>query len=104
MPIQLYAFFFQSGAVERWESTYRKQGFLDKTATFEGRKNKTLEYFEEARALYLSHHVYDQLTHVDLNMGFAYERSQQLPEACKAFDRALEDYKTNVEANPGAKR
>src|SRR5437762_1713135 len=54
---RLYGFFFQSEAVERWGHLYRKKGFLDKSATFEGRKNKALEYFEEARALYSGHHV-----------------------------------------------
>jgi len=100
---RLYGFFFQSEAVGRWGSHYRRQGFLDKSATFEGRKNKTLEYFEEARALYSDHHVYDRLSNVDLHMGFAYERVGQRLPACKAYDRALEDYKNNTEANPGAK-
>jgi tetratricopeptide (TPR) repeat protein len=100
---RLYGFFFQSEAVDRWERTYRKQGFLDKSATFEGRKSKAMEYFEEARALYLSHQAYDQLTNVDLNMGFAYERNLQRLEACKAFDRALEDYMNNTQAHPAAK-
>src|SRR5258708_6268973 len=93
---RLYGLFFQSEAVDRWGNIYRKQGFLDKTATFDGRKNRALGYFEEARALYSEHHVYDRLTNVDLNMGFSFERNHQLPEACKAYDRALEDYKKNI--------
>jgi len=100
---RLYGFFFQSEAVERWEHVYRRQGFLDKTATFEGRKNKALQYFEEARALYSEHHVYDRMTNVDLNLGFAYERNRQWPEACKEFDRAREDYNKNVQDHPNSK-
>jgi tetratricopeptide (TPR) repeat protein len=98
---RLYGFFFQSEAVDRRDSQYRKHGFLDKSATFEGRKNKALEYFEEARALYSNHNAYDRLMNVDLNAGFLYERMSQLPAACRAYDRALEDYKNNMKTNPG---
>ena len=101
---RVYGFFFQSEAVERWGHVYRRQGFLDKSATFDGRITKALEYFEGARGLYSDHHAYDRLTNVDLNMGFTFERHHLISEACKAYDHALRDYQNNARENPSARQ
>ncbi len=99
-----YGFFFRSPSVEgKWNKIYRANGFLDKSATFETRYAKSIEYFEKARAIYAENKRFDRLTNVDLNMGFSYAGMGNKDAACNAFDRSLESYRENLRQTPGAR-
>jgi tetratricopeptide (TPR) repeat protein len=98
-----YGFFFRSSSVAKWNKVYRENGFLDKSATFETRHAKSIEYFEKARAIYADHKRFDALTNVNMNMGFTYVAMGDREAACRAFDRALESYHENIRQNPTAK-
>jgi len=69
-----YGFFFRARSVGgKWSKFYRDNGFLDRSATFDTRYMKSIEYFEMARAIFSAHQRFDALTNVDLNMGFTFE-------------------------------
>lgn len=84
-----YGYFFRSPSVKRWEQTYRKYGFLDKTATFDQRLNKSIEYYVKARDLFTKNNSYDGLSNVDLNLASVYEEKGEREMACKALDSSL---------------
>ena len=64
-----YGFFFRSASVEKSAQYFRNVGFIEKTATFETRYSKSIEYFEKARDIYTEQKKYDALINVYLNMG-----------------------------------
>lgn len=100
-----YGFFFVSRSVAvTWASYYRKQGFLDPTATFDHRLQKSDEYFEKAVVLYEAEGRFDAATNASLNMGFALGAMHATQAACRAFDRSLADWGKNVRANPAARQ
>src|SRR5436190_669032 len=47
-----YGLFFLSPSIQKWNKVYRDSGFLDKSATFDTRYAKSIEYFEKAAAIY----------------------------------------------------
>ena len=99
-----YGFFFRSPAIEgKWSQHYRENGFLDKSATFEGRYEKSIEYLEKARTIFAQYRRFDALTNVNLNMGFTYEVMGYGAAACEAFDRSLENNRDNLHQNPKGK-
>jgi hypothetical protein len=98
-----YGFFFRSASVGRLSNFYRKNGFLDKSATFDARYGKSVEYFERARLIYAAHQRFDALVNVDLNMGFTLELMGDQPAACRAFDRSLQDSAEHARQSPDAK-
>ena len=99
-----YGFFFRSRSIEgKWNKFYRENGFLDKSATFDTRYAKSIEYFEKARIIFTENNRFDALTNVNMNMGFTYVAMGNREAACQAFDRALESYHENIRQNPTAK-
>ena len=99
-----YGFFFRSRSVGgKWSKFYRDNGFLDRSATFDARYIKSIEYFEMARAIYSAHQRFDALTNVDLNMGFTFELMGDRQAACQAFDRSRQDHTEMLRRNPDAK-
>jgi hypothetical protein len=98
-----YGFFFRSASVGKWANYYRENGFLDRSATFDARYSKSIEYFEMARAIYFAHRRFDMLTNVDLNMGFTFELMGNHQAACQAFDRSVDDHTEMLRRNPGVK-
>jgi len=99
-----YGFFFRSSSVKgKWNKFYRNNGFLDRSATFDTRYIKSIEYFELARAIYSAHQQFDALTNVDLNMGFTYELMGDPNAACQAFDRSRQDHTEMLRRNPSAR-
>ena len=99
-----YGFFFRSPSIEgKWNKHYRENGFLDKSATFNSRYDKSIDYFERARAIYVENKRFDALTNVDLNIGFTYVAMGNRDAACKAFDRSLESYNENLRQTSGAR-
>jgi tetratricopeptide (TPR) repeat protein len=99
-----YGFFFRSRSIEgKWNTFYRENGFLDKSASFDTRYAKSIEYFERARAIFSEYKRFDVLTNVNHNMGFTYELMGNSKAACAAFERALESNRENLRQNPTAK-
>lgn len=99
-----YGFFFESGSVEgKWSKQYREGGFLDKSATFDTRFEKSIEYFEKARAIFAGQKRFGDLTNVNMNLGYVYSTLGKRDAACQSFDRSLENYRDNLRHNPFAK-
>jgi tetratricopeptide (TPR) repeat protein len=99
-----YAFFFRSPSVGgKGSDFYRKNGFLDPSATFDTRYAKSVEYFERARQIFVAHHRLDALTNVDLNLGFTHELMGDRQAACQAFNRSLQDNTEHLRQRPDAR-
>ena len=99
-----YGFFIRSPSIEgKWNKYYRENGFLDKSATFDSRYMKSIEYFEKARTIFADNKRFDALTNVDLNMGFTYVAMGNRAAACQAFDKSVESNRENLRQNPAAK-
>jgi tetratricopeptide (TPR) repeat protein len=85
-----YGIFFRSASVKRYEDVYRRDGFLDKTVTFDQRFDKAIEYFGKSRDIYAKAQTSDDLvSNVDLNMALAYRAKGDSKHACKALDSSL---------------
>jgi len=97
-----YAFFFRSASVRKHEEYYRSVGFRDKSATFDSRYLKSIEYFEKARDLYMGHEKHDGLMNVYLNMGFTYQLMDTPKAACPVFDKSLSSYNEYLKSHPDA--
>jgi len=98
-----YGFFFRAPSIEKWQKYYREKGFLDRTATFDIRYAKSLEYFEKAKNLFEENQKYDLLTNVYLNIGWTYELMNNQKAACTAFEQSLKANKKHMETIPNAK-
>lgn len=99
-----YGLFFESRSIYgKWSKQYKEKGFLDKSATFDTRFEKSIEYFEKAGAIYAQNKRFDALTNVYLNLGDIYTAIGKREEGCQAFDRCLKSYHDNIRQNPTAK-
>lgn len=99
-----YGYFFRSRSVSGKSSIYYKEhGFLDKSATFDTRYEKSVEYYKKSREIYAHLQKFDAMTNVDLNMGFSYELAGDKKLACKAYADSLADNHENLRLNPDAK-
>jgi len=85
-----YGFFFRSPALKKWREYYEANGFLEKSATFNNRYDKSIEYFENAAGLFTKNNKFDKLTNIYLNMGFSYEFADKNDKACEAYKMSLE--------------
>lgn len=97
-----YGFFFRSSAVEKWRKHYESDGFLDKTATYSNRYDKSIEYFDQSARLFAKNNKYDKVTNVYLNMGFTYEFAGRNEKACERYKASLESNAKFAKDNPGA--
>jgi len=96
-----YAFFLESVTIEKWESHYRKNGFMDKSVIYDARYEKAVEYFQKARDIYSKKAKYDLLTNIDLVTGNTYlTYIGDQNKACKYYDRSLADYQEFNKENP----
>lgn len=101
---RVYGLFFRSPSVAGKSSThYREYGFLDRSATFETRLDKAIEYLTKSREHYFEHERFDALTNVDLNIGLTYAAMHNLDAACKAFDQSVVDFRENIRKVPDAR-
>jgi hypothetical protein len=98
-----YGKFFASDAVARWEYVYRRDGFRDKSVTFDQRFAKSVEYLERARPLLWDAQQFDAVTNLDYNLGWSYVRTKQRDKTCEAFTRSLDAYEENIARHPTAK-
>lgn len=99
-----YAFFLMSRAVGDWEPHYRKDGFLDKTISFDSRYEKAIDYLQKTRDIYVRHKKYDGMSNVDLVTGNVYlSYIGDENKACQYYDKCLTDYQEFRKANPDTK-
>lgn len=97
---RIYGFFFRSSSVEHWEKVYRSSGFLDKSATFDGRLDKSIEYFDQSGRLLAQAEKYDQLANVEFNRGVSFTMMRNTNSACAAYDASLAAQWRASEADP----
>ena len=107
---QLYADLLKSPSIGNWELVYRKNGFIDKSVTFDNRKEKAKEYFKYAIEYYSkavdileASKQYDTLTNLYFNLTSIFSYLDDKPNLCKNLELSIESYKKNIEANPDAK-
>ncbi len=99
---RVYGSFFKSRSVRLWNK-YREHGFLDNSATFDSRYEKSVEYFKKSREVFTSLQRFDALTNVNLNLGFAYAIMGDPIQACRAFDESAANNRENLRLNPNVK-
>ncbi len=98
-----YGFFFRSGAVEKWNKHYKKDGFMEPLATYNNRYDKSIEYFAKSETIYKEHKRYDALTNIYLNMAFTYEFAGDKAQACEAYKKSLSSNEQQMKDQPGSK-
>ena len=105
-----YGDLLRSPSVARYEAIYRRDGFIDKSITFDGRSAKAtelymkaLEYYRIAEKRELTADKYDALTNVYYNMAGINLVLGAKDEACTDYDRTLQAYATNMKQNPAAR-
>lgn len=105
-----YGDLLRSTAILKWEKVYRRDGFQDKSITFDNRFEKASEFYrtaighyEKAAAQKRESGQYDALTNVYFNMAWSYYVIDDKQKACSSYDRAVEAYTENMRRNPSAK-
>lgn len=105
-----YGDLLRSPAIVRWEKVYRRDGFRDKSITFENRHQKSSEFFQRALEYYgqavqqlKQASKYDALTNVYFNMAWTNYKLDRRDAACIDFTRAVQAHSENVRLNPTAK-
>ena len=105
-----YAHLLTSPAVASRESLYRRDGFVDRSITFDNRLakandfyRKALEYYNQAVPQLRDSGRYDALTNVYFNMAWVHLALGEKDQACSDFDRTLQAYTENVQRTPSAK-
>ena len=98
-----YAIFLRSRAVEKYSERYKERGFIEKSITYKNRYLKSIEFLNKSKEYYLTKQKYDELTNTYLHIGFTYAASNNLSEACNAFNKSIDANKAFVEKNPKAK-
>jgi tetratricopeptide (TPR) repeat protein len=105
-----YGDLLTSRAVANWEIIYRRDGFQDKSVTFDNRLAKAsehysqaLDYFERAAQQHRDAGRYDALTNVYFSMGWSNYMLNQREKACGFYEQTLEAYAENIRRNPTAK-
>jgi tetratricopeptide (TPR) repeat protein len=104
-----YADFLRSQAVVNWQTAYRRNGFFDRSVTYDNRLEKAsehyakaLEYYRLAETKELAAGKYDALTNVYYNMALSKFALGARDEACMYYARALQAYNDNMQQNPTA--
>lgn len=96
-----YGFFFRSHSLEgKWGTYYYEHGFLDKTVTYGTRYQASIDYFKQARAIFLANQQFDAVTNVDLNMGFTYMLMGDKRSGCNAFDQSFDSMREAMRRDP----
>ncbi len=105
-----YGDLLRSPAILKWETVYRRDGFQDKSITFDNRFEKASEFYRKALTYYgraeqqqRQTETYDALTNVYFNMAWSHYRLDERDKACGYYDRAVEAYDENIRRNPSAK-
>lgn len=95
-----YAIFLRSYAVEKYQGRYIKQGFIDKSITYDTRHEKSIEYLELSKDYYQSQEKYGDLTNAYLHMGFTYAVAGENTKACNVLKESISANKIFTEENP----
>jgi tetratricopeptide (TPR) repeat protein len=105
-----YGDLLRSPAVAKHEIAYRRDGFQDRSVTFDNRfskasefTSKALEYYRLAEKQDRESAKFDALTNVYFNMAWCYYTLDDREKACGFYDRTLEAYTENIRRNPTAK-
>jgi hypothetical protein len=100
---RIYGLFFRAPMLVKFADYYRERGFIDPTARYDTRLEKSIEYFDRARALLETRGLHDTLTNVWLNTGFTYEFMKDPVRACEAYARSHAAYRAHMRAHPDSK-
>jgi tetratricopeptide (TPR) repeat protein len=100
---RIYGIFFNAQAINNWQKYYQENGFMDKSASYETRYQKALEYFEKSLSLAVKNQNIDMPSNLYLLMGFSYQNLKKTDDACRAFDKSLAAHKIMVTQNPQTK-
>jgi tetratricopeptide (TPR) repeat protein len=100
---RIYGIFFKSQAVERMQTNYRENGFSDKSASYENRFDKSLEYLGKSRALLEKNGDVSSLPNVHLLLGWTHVQMKNTRAACEAFDESLKVHQLRVARYPATK-
>jgi hypothetical protein len=102
-----YGDLLKSESVRRWEGIYRRDGFRDKTITFDSRLAKALEFYRLALESYaraepaeVNASQYDSLTNLYFNMGLASHYLGSDADACNYFAKSFDASEHNRTLNP----
>jgi tetratricopeptide (TPR) repeat protein len=105
-----YGDLLRSPAVAKWEQAYRRDGFQDKTVSFDNRfvkaseyYSKALDYYRRAEPQHRASETYDALTNLYYNMANSHYRLNERDLACGYYDKTLAAYNENIRRNPNAK-
>jgi len=97
-----YGFFFRSPYTETWSKAFKEYGFHDKTATYENRYLKSIEYFNKSKQIFTQLDKFGLLSNINLNMAFTYNMMEKTELACQALDESVMSNKKYLRANPEA--
>jgi tetratricopeptide (TPR) repeat protein len=104
-----YGDFLRSQAVANWEPQYRRNGFFDRSVTFDNRLDKAREFYGKALEAYAGavpqlteKGRYDALTNIYFNMAWVHLALNQKQQACESFERTLKAYDQNMQHYPSA--
>jgi len=99
----MYGVFFKSNAVGALQTTYEPSGFLDTTATFKNRYEKSIEYFNKAEMIATKLQNKNMIANMQFNKAYAYVAIGDNHQACKSFASCLEFNRQFHRENPDAK-
>ena len=106
-----YGELLSSRVVASREKVYRRDGFYDRSLTFDARLAKAEEYFrkalplfDEAEKRYLKSGTYDRLSNAYFREANALLYLKQKPAACDSLVKAKEAARTNIARNPDARQ
>jgi tetratricopeptide (TPR) repeat protein len=97
-----YGIFLKSPSVRKWGDFFIKNGFLDKTVTFNTRLDKSIEYFNKAKSQFENTKSYDMVSNVYLQLAFVYDQKGEHRLACKSLDSSLENNVQYKNIDPAA--
>jgi tetratricopeptide (TPR) repeat protein len=89
---RVYGMFFGSRSVAAtgYQQHYSEKGFLDPSATWEGRYTKSIEYLRKSEALLIQTDRLDLLSNVYYHMAEDFVLMHDLGNACNAFGQSLQ--------------
>lgn len=92
---RIYGLFFKapSLSLNQWQSFYQEHGFLDKSATYQTRFPKALEYFEKSLSLSEKNKDVYMPANLYLQIALTHQLMRQNEAACPNFNKSLEAYK-----------
>lgn len=97
---RVYGLFFKSYAVTKRKIYFQEYGFLDKSATYDKRYEKALEYFDKSKDIFQKNNVLDRLSNVYIQIGITYARMNNSIAACNAYNEGLKIHQNLMKQNP----